>query len=197
VLDALLDAIDADPVTYVVLFAIVLVDDFVFFAPGDTAMISAGILASNGGLELPLVILAGAMGGLAGDNIFYWLGRRFGPGLADRFLGGERGARAYAWGREQLHHRGATIIVIGRFIPAGRTATTFAAGTAGLAYRRFIGADAVAAVAWASYTALLGYAGGSAFEDAFWQPLAIGLGLALVLGLVVEAVTTRRRRSAG
>lgn len=195
-LDLLLDAIDADPTTYLALWAIVFVDDFVFFAPGDTAMISAGILAANGGLSIWLVIAAGSLGGLCGDNVFYWLGRRFGPSLADRFLRAERSRAAYAWARSQLLERGPTIVVIGRFVPAGRTATTFAAGTAGLAFRRFIAADLFAAVAWAGYTALLGYAGGTTFEDAFWEPLLIGLGIAIALGLVVEFVTVwagRRR----
>ena len=192
-LDALLEAIDADPATYLVLFVIVFVDDFVPFAPGDTAMITAGILAANGGVELALVVAAGALGGIAGDNLFYFLGRRFGEPLARRLLRGRRGAETYRWAVDQMRRRGPTILVIGRFIPGFRTATTFAAGAAELRYRRFIAADAVAAIAWAGYTALLGYAGGSAFEEAFWQPLLIGLGLALALGLVVELMTIRRR----
>jgi membrane protein DedA with SNARE-associated domain len=195
--DALLELIEANPATYVALFAIVFVDDFVFFAPGDTAMISAGIIAADGGLELPLVILAGALGGFAGDNLFYALGRRFGEPLGERLLSSRRTRDGYRRAREQLRRRGATIIVIGRFIPAGRTATTFAAGAAGLAYRRFAVADGVAALGWAAYTALLGYVGGSAFEDSFWVPLAIGLGVALALGLAAEALTSAKRRPAG
>lgn len=192
-LDFLLEAVTDSPSTYLVLFAVVFVDDWLPFAPGDTAMITAGILAANDGLSLYLVILAGALGGLAGDNVFYFLGRRFGPGLADRFLHGERSRELYGWARRQIGIRGATIIVVGRFIPAGRTVTTFACGTTRFPYPRFLAADAVAACAWATYTALLGYAGGNQFRDALWQPLLIGLAVALALGALAELV--RRARS--
>jgi membrane protein DedA with SNARE-associated domain len=65
VLDFLLDAISDSPATYAALAGIVFIDDFVPFAPGDTAMITAGILAANDHLALILVIAAGALGGNA------------------------------------------------------------------------------------------------------------------------------------
>jgi membrane-associated protein len=194
-LDFLLDAVSDSPATYVALAGIIFIDDFVPFAPGDTAMITAGILAANGDLALSLVIFAGTLGGIGGDNFFYLLGRRFGPRLAGRLLTGERARSAYLSARRQISIRGATIIVVGRFIPAGRTATTFACGTVGMAYRRFLPADALAAAAWATYTALLGFAGGNAFRDELWRPLLIGLALAILLGLGAEIL--RRRAGVG
>ena len=190
-LEFLLDEITGRPSTYVLLAAIVLVDDFIPFAPGDTAMITAGILAANDALFLGFVILAGTVGGVLGDNVFYFLGRRFGPGLADRFLRSDRALRFYQAVSRQMEARGATIILVGRFIPAGRTATTFACGTLAYPYRRFFFVDALAATAWASYTALLGYVGGNAFRDALWEPLLIGLGVAAVLGLAAELASRR------
>ena len=191
-LDVLLDTVTDSPSTYLALAGIVLIDDFVWFAPGDTAMITAGIVAANGGLLLPAVIAAGTIGGILGDNLSYFLGRRFGPGLADRLLRSERAQERYRWAEQQIATRGSTIIIVGRFIPAGRTVTTFACGTTRLPYRRFLLADAVAALAWATYTALLGFVGGSAFRDALWEPLLIGLGVALALGAGAELLERRR-----
>lgn len=194
-LDFVLDHVGSDPATYAVLALIIFVDDFVPFAPGDTAMITAGIIAANEGLVLALVIAAGALGGIAGDNLFYWLGRRFGPALVERFLMHGRGRRVYEWADRQLAVRGATVIIVGRFIPAGRTATTFACGATGYRYPRFLAADTLAAIAWATYTALLGYIGGNAFRDRFWLPLAIGLAVALLLGAAAEVVREVRERA--
>lgn len=191
-LDVLLDTVTDSPSTYLALAGIVLIDDFVWFAPGDTAMITAGIVAANGGLVLPLVIAAGTIGGILGDNLSYFLGRRFGPGLAGRLLRSERAQERYRWAEQQIATRGSTIIIVGRFIPAGRTVTTFACGTTRLPYRRFLLADSVAALAWATYTALLGFVGGSAFRDALWEPLLIGLGVALALGAGAELLERRR-----
>jgi membrane-associated protein len=76
----------------------------------------------------------------------------------------------------------AVIIIVARFIPGGRTATTFSAGALEMPWRRFLTIDAVAAVLWATYIALLGYFGGEAFEQSLWKPI-------LAAGLVAAAVT--------
>jgi membrane-associated protein len=194
VLDFLLDAISDRPTTYLIVAGIVFVDDFIPFAPGDTAMITAGILAANDALVIALVVVAGAAGGFLGDNLFYFLGIRFGRRLARRVLRGERATAVYQRAERQIAVRGATIVIVGRFIPAGRTATTFARGTVGYPYRRFVVADAVAASSWAAYTAMLGFLGGNAFREALWQPLVIGLGVAFVLGLAAEGLGRRAAR---
>jgi len=100
---------------------------------------------------------------------------------------GERGRELYESSKKQLSLRGPTIIVVGRFIPGGRTITTFACGTTGYPYPAFFAADSLAALSWATYTALLGYIGGNAFRDALWQPLLIGLVVAFALGAAAEA----------
>ena len=160
-LDFLLDAVTDSPSTYLVLCGVIVVDDFVPFAPGDTAMITAGILAANGGLSIYLVILAGAIGGMLGDNIFYLLGRRFGSAAQTECCAAIAGRSSTARVRLQISARGATIIFVGRFIPAGRTVTTFACGISSFPYRRFLLVDSLAALAWATYTALLGFTGGN------------------------------------
>jgi SNARE associated Golgi protein len=86
-------------------------------------------------------------------------------------LRSDRAKDGYRWTERHVMARGSTIVIVGRFIPGGRTVTTFACGTVGYPYRRFLPADTVAAVAWACYTALLGFIGGNSFRDALWQPL--------------------------
>jgi len=87
------------------------------------------------------------------------------------------------------------LIVVARFIPGGRTATTFSSGyVQSFPWRRFVLADAVAGTVWGNYTVLLGYLGGKTFENAPWKGLLIAFTLALSIAGGVELV--RRRRGA-
>jgi len=74
------------------------------------------------------------------------------------------------------------VIIGGRFVPAGRSAATLSSGVVELRWRRFAVADGVAGVAWACYASMLGYLGGRAWQDSFWKPFVVGLGVATVVG---------------
>jgi membrane protein DedA with SNARE-associated domain len=80
------------------------------------------------------------------------------------------------------------LIAVARFIPGGRTAVTLSAGTLHFPWRRFAVFDAIAAVLWAAYAALLGYFGGQAFEGAAWKGLIVALATGLALTGLIEVV---------
>jgi membrane-associated protein len=72
----------------------------------------------------------------------------------------ERSRRRLEWARTLLKRHGVWIIIIARFIPGGRTATTYACGTLEMRWRRrFLPANATAAILWAGYASALGYMG--------------------------------------
>jgi membrane-associated protein len=176
-------AIDGEVWTYPAIVAAVAFDSLLPVAPGEAVMITAGVLAANGDLSPFLVICAGTAGGCLGDNASYGLGASLGRRAERRFFSSELARRRLAWGRRQLQERGAAIIVVARFIPGGRTATTFSAGLLEMPWRRFLAVDALAAALWATYMTLLGYFGGSAFEKSLWKPmLAAGLVAAAAAG---------------
>ncbi len=177
------NAIGGEIWTYPAIVAAVAFDSLLPVAPGETVMITAGVLAADGELHPLLVIAAGMAGSLLGDNTSYGLGASLGRRAERRLFSSERGRDRLAWARRQLRERGAAIIVIARFVPGGRTATTFSAGALGMPWRRFLTADAVAAGLWATYMAMLGYFGGNTFENDLWKPiLAAGLVAAAVAG---------------
>ena len=89
------------------------------------------------------------------------------------------------------HHRRGRPLV-----PGGRTATTFTGGVVRLPWPRFAAADAVGASLWAAYAAGLGYLGGETFERRPLYAFLLGLGVALLVALVVEAARRLRRRGA-
>jgi membrane-associated protein len=78
------------------------------------------------------------------------------------------------------------IIIAARFIPGGRTATTFLAGALGMPWRRFVAIDTLAAVLWATYIALLGYFGGATFEEDLWKPLLAAGAIAILVATAGE-----------
>jgi membrane protein DedA with SNARE-associated domain len=169
--------VSASPATYAIVLAIVAIDALLPFVQAEATVITAAVLAAQGHLIVWLIVAVAALGGLAGDNASYLLGNRVGCRAAEKLLNKQRLRRAEAGVRSQ----GGILILIARFIPVGRTATTLAAGTLEMPWRRFLVADALAATLWASYAVMLGYAGGSSFAHSLWKPLLLALGVALLL----------------
>src|SRR5919108_963434 len=174
--------------SYLAIFAVAMIDAFFPLVPSETLMVIGGNLASSGDLLLWLVILSGAGGAIVGDNISFAIGHWVGERTVKRWFRSEKSHRRLEWAERTLDERGAYIIIIARFIPGGRTAVTFSAGyVRTFPWRRFIVYDALAGVLWATYAASLGYFGGRTFEDHPLWGVALALGIALTLGLLVEA----------
>jgi membrane protein DedA with SNARE-associated domain len=187
VFHSLLHSIDGSPLTYLLIAAVCAGDALLPLFPSETVVITAAVLAANGRLNIGLVVVAAMLGALAGDNSAYGLGRGGLSRVADRLLGSEKNQKRLDWARTQLHSNGAWIIIVARFIPGGRTATTYVAGTLKMPWRRrFLPADATAALIWSLFSSALGYFGGSAFENNLWVPLLIGTGASLMVALLGE-----------
>jgi membrane-associated protein len=185
---------DASGWAYAIILVLALLDALVPVVPSESSVITAGVLASSGELSVPLIVAAAATGAFAGDNTAYLLGRRFGRRIEARFFNGERGRKQIRWAERQLDERGGELIVIGRFIPGGRTAVTLSAGTLRYPWRRFALFDGVAALGWAFYATLLGYFGGRAFEHAPWKGLLLAFAIAFGVAGGVELTRWWRKR---
>ena len=180
---------------YLIVFLLALLDALLPVVPSETAVITAGVVASTGDLTLALVVPAAAAGAFLGDNAAYWIGRRFGARIVERFFSGEKSQRRLAWAERRLGERGGELIVIARFIPGGRTAVTLSAGLLEFPWRRFVAFDAAATIGWALYASLLGYFGGRAFEDeGAWKGLLLALAIAFGVAAGVELVRWALKR---
>ena len=195
--ESIVDAVSGSNWSYLIVFAVAMIDAFFPLVPSEATAIAAGVVAGTGGLSLGLCILAASLGAIVGDNISFAGGHFLGERLNQRFFQGEKSKKRVEWARKTLEERGGYLIVVARFIPGGRTVTTFTAGFVdGMPWRRFIRYDVLAGVIWGSYTVLLGYFGGKTFEEEPWKGLLLAFGIALAVTAVIEVVRHLRRRGA-
>jgi membrane protein DedA with SNARE-associated domain len=185
------------PWAYVALFGFSAIDAFFPIAPSESVVITAGVFsASEGEPALLGVIAASAAGAFAGDHISYYIGRAAGPTVLKGSHPESRRRKAFDTAAEAFARRGGLVLFVARYIPFGRTATTMTMGASGYPRSLFSAFDALAAISWALYSALLGYLGGATFEEDPLLGLAMGMGLALATTVAVEGVRYLRRRRA-
>jgi membrane protein DedA with SNARE-associated domain len=196
VFDALTNYISGAWWSYLLVFAFAYLDAMLPIVPSETSVVTAGVLAGAGDMNLALIIAAAASGAFLGDNTTYFVGRRFGEGLRRRFFGSGKRRKQLRWAEDEVERRGAELIVVARFIPAGRTVVTVTAGLLRMAWPKFAAADAVAALVWACYAALLGYFGGNVFKEQPWKGLLLALLVAFAVTAATEGVRWLRKRSA-
>jgi membrane-associated protein len=192
IFNSLLNSVSGSPWTYLLIVGVCAGDAVLPLFPSETVVITAAVLAANGRLNIGLVATAAAVGAILGDNAAYWLGRSGLSRVTDRLLGSDKNQRRLRWARTQIQQNGAWIIIVARFIPGGRTATTYIAGTLDMPWKRkFLPADTFAAVIWALFSSALGYFGGSAFEKNLWVPILIASGASLLIAGAGELIRRR------
>jgi membrane-associated protein len=167
---------------YVGMFAIIFTETglfFGFFLPGDSLLVTAGLLISQG-LPLDLVTLGLLLtfAAVAGDTLSYWIGRTSGPRLFARedslFFKRKHLLRA----AEFYEKHGAKTIVLARFMPIVRTFAPVVAGAASMNYRRFWVYNLFGGIVWIWSMLLVGYFLGSRFP-------AVGKHLEKVILVVI------------
>jgi membrane-associated protein len=193
--ESLVDLVATSDWPYALVFAIAALDAVFPLVPSEATVITAGALAASGRLSLAAILVAGAAGAFAGDNVGYLLGRLSARSVR-RLLRSTRAQARLRWAETGLVQRGSAVIMVSRFIPGGRTATMLSAGVTRFHWPRFARLDAVAAVLWASYGVALGYVGGVTFRDKPLYAVTLALGLAAALTILLEGLRRRRSRRA-
>jgi membrane-associated protein len=165
-------------------------------APGETAIVLGGVVAAEGDVSLPLILLAAWLAAALGDLASYALGRRLGRGFLEargpRF--GVTAARLATVERFFTRHGGKAIL-IGRFIGLVRAVAPFLAGAARLPLRSFLPYSLLGTALWASAFTLAGYAFHASFSSATDVLTHGTLALAAVAAVAVlvrERVRARR-----
>jgi len=186
---------------YVVLVAIVFVETGLlvgFFLPGDSLLITAGLVAATGTLNIWWLNVLLAVAAVAGDSVGYAIGWRAGPRLFTRPKSLLFNPAHIERTRAFYARHGAKTIVIARFVPIVRTFAPVVAGMGQMEYRRFLFYNVAGGVGWVTSMTWAGYLLGQTvpnISDHIHVVVAIVILLSLI-PIVVELVRERRRRSA-
>lgn len=155
-----------ETVGYVGIFAIIFAESglfFGFFFPGDSLLLTAGLLASRGLLDERILVPGLFIAAVAGDSVGYWFGGKTGPRIFNR-------PQSLIFRRDNLlkakafydKHGGKTV-TLARFLPVVRTFVPIVAGAAGMDYRRFLGFNVLGGLVWAVGLSMLGLVLGRTF----------------------------------
>src|SRR4051812_46716625 len=182
-------------VGYLIIFALVFCDAIVPIFPGETTLNTAAVLASQGTLDLALVIAAGTAGAILGDSALYWIARTGPRTLKARLDAASQKDERVAKGLALLGRSGPLLIACGRFVPGARFAVGASMGLIEYPYARFLLFSAIGGAFWAAYTCLLAYWIGSSLEDFPLASIVISGIVTTVLIVAVYWVDRRRRAS--
>ena len=179
---------------YPLLFLIVMAESSGLPVPGETGLITASVLASQGKLQIELVIPIAAAAAIVGDNIGYQIGRRGGRWLLERPGHFERQRQQVIVSGEPFFERhGPKAVFFGRFILGLRVWASWLAGATHMRWRSFFLWNAIGGICWATAIGLLAYFLGHAAGIAI-QTFGL-FGLFAVLVVVVGLFLAHRRRA--
>jgi membrane-associated protein len=184
----------AETIGLPVLFALIAIETMGVPVPGETALITAAIVASRGRLPIEAVIAVAAAAAIIGDNVGFTLGRKLGrrvlraPGPFHPHR-----LRVLDVGEPFFERHGAKAVFLGRWVTGLRITAAWLAGANRMPWPTFLVFNALGGIAWAASVGLLAYFLGHTAETAIH---AVGLGALVVTvsTLVGIWITLRLRR---
>jgi len=172
-----------------------------FFFPGDTLLISAGVFAAAGKMNLATLIPIVAIAAIAGDNVGYHIGKRYGRSLF-RKPDGLFFRHEYVERSEKFYNKyGSKTMLLAHFVPIVRTFAPSVAGVAKMDYKQFFIYDAIGDIAWAIIVIMLGYWFGSKIPNLDHYILLIVVAAVLItlgptLYHVAKSILQNRKKRA-
>jgi len=168
-----------------------------FFLPGDSLLFTAGLLAAQGTLSLPVIMVGCFLAAVAGDQVGYAFGNKVGPALFrrpdSRFFKQEYIDKAQHF----FERYGAKTILLARFVPIVRTFAPIVAGVGTMRYRTFVTYNVIGGLLWGVGVTLLGYMLGELIPDidTYLLPIIVVIILLSVIPIGLEWWKSRKRRT--
>lgn len=169
-----------------------------FFLPGDSLLVTAGLFAATGVLELWSLLVVLSLAGIVGDTVGYWVGAKTGPRIFKREDSLFFNRKHLATTAEFFERHGPFTIVIARFMPIVRTFAPVVAGVGRMRYAKFLAYNVFGAVLWVWSLTLLGYFLGRVIPDVdrYVHIVIAVVVLASIAPGIVKFLQQRRRSRA-
>lgn len=187
-------AASSDDYAYLIVALLVFGDGVCAVFPGETTLNTASALAAQGQLSLSGVMIAGAVGAIAGDSALYWIARLSGHRFHDKLDKATRNARV-SMAMDLIGTRASVMLCLGRYVPGLRFVVNATCGLSELPYRRFLLWSAVGGTLWSVVTCTIAYLVSTVFSGYTLASVvisgAIGTIAVAVLILVVRSQRSR------
>lgn len=182
---------------YLGLFLIIFAESGVligFFLPGDSLLFTAGFLASQGFLNVWILIPLLFIAAFAGDSVGYYFGHRTGPKVFIKEKSFWFNPEHVVKTRNFFEAHGSKALVLARFMPVIRTFIPIMAGVGEMKYRTFIMYNGIGALLWACGMTLFGYIFGNAVPNADHYVLEVVV-LIIITSFIPPVVSYLRSRN--
>ncbi len=164
-----------------------------FFLPGDSLLITAGLLAAEGSLKLPLVVLVCVLAAITGNLTGYFVGLKVGPFLFNRpksrLFRPEHVTKTHSY----FEKHGPKTIILARFIPIIRTFIATISGVSGMGFQKFAIYSIVGGLLWGAGLPILAYYLGRIIPD-LDKYLLLVIGVVIVISLIPVALELLKHR---
>jgi len=169
----------------ILLFALVAVESAGIPVPGETALITAGVLAAGGRFNIAEVIAVAAIAAIVGDSTGYWIARTGGRKALEKIpLARDTLPKLLPRGERFFERHGPKTVVIGRFVAGLRITVAWLAGISHMPWGRFVFYNAIGGILWATSIGLVAYYFGNAAIDAVEKYGLIAVGVIATLAVL-------------
>jgi membrane-associated protein len=154
-----------------------------FFLPGDSLLVTAGIFAARGDLDLITLNTSLSLAAIAGDTVGYGIGARTGPRIFTREDSLFFNRKHLISAKEFYDRHGGFTIVVARFMPIIRTFAPVVAGVGAMGYRKFVAYNIFGGIFWVMTTTLAGYFLGTLVPN-IQERIHVVIAIVIVLSLL-------------
>lgn len=168
---------------------------FGFFLPGDSLLFTAGLLASQGFLNIIGLIVISVAAAILGNNVGYYTGNKAGPALFNKkksfWFSPKRVAEAHAF----FEKEGPQSLILARFIPAVRTFVPIAAGIGKMNYRKFLLFNGLGGLLWGVGVPILGFVLGKKVPniDKYLLPIILVIIILSALPIIIPYLKNHQK----